>query len=239
VARAAVGLCGSEIPMFVLPTGTSNNVATSIGVIRTSVHNLAERLSYARSTQLDVWRIAGDGYETSFIEAAGIGVIGTMLEQENRRLDELWRRVQGWLNRGVGHWESTARYVAELLRRESPRWLDIRADGQDLSGEYVTVEAMNIQTIGPRIAFAPDANPGDGWLDLVLIKRNDQTAVADSIESRESAALPSLAATRRVQRVEIDWPAEGTHVDDEHRALSRPCRVSIQRHGTVNLLIPD
>ena len=48
--------------------------------------------------------------------------------------------------------------------------LQITLDGEDLSGEYILLEVMNIQHIGPSLHLAPDANPGDGLLDVVLVK---------------------------------------------------------------------
>jgi diacylglycerol kinase family enzyme len=247
VARAAIALCGSDTPMFVLPMGTSNNVATSIGAGSDTVRNLAGRLASTRMTRLDVCRVIGekegDGFEAFFVESAGMGVIGTMLDEENHKISELRQRVRGWLSRSTDHWESTARHVARVLRRQTPRWIDMRADGVDLSGEYVTVEAMNIRAIGPRVVLAPNADPGDGWLDLVLVTAAERDELADHIEARgTSAAIPPSPA-RRVRHVELDWPEQGTHVDDEswpnRNASRRPRRVSIDVRGAVNVLVPD
>jgi diacylglycerol kinase family enzyme len=245
VARVAIALCGSETPMFILPTGTSNNVATSVGAGPDTIQDLAGRLSSARLTGLDVCGISGGGYETCFVEAAGTGVIGTMLDAEGRRVGELWRRVRSWLGRDVDHWASTARYVARLVRRETPRWIDLRADGLDLSGEYVTVEVMNIRAVGPRIVLAPGADPADGWLDLVLVSRDEQHELAEHIETRGTSTNIPTAPARRVRRVELDWPPSGTHVDDERwpngggDASPRPERVSIDIRGAVSVLVPD
>lgn len=242
VARVAIALCGSETPMFVLPTGTANNIATSVGVSLDDVSHLAGQLSRARRRRLDVCRIVGNGSETHFVEAAGIGVIGTMLDRESRRMNELWRRMRGLLDRNADHWDSTAQYVAQLLRDESPRRIGICADGHDLSGEYVTVEVMNIRAIGPRVVLAPSADPGDGWLDLVLVTRADQNAIADDIASRTTRTLGEIPP-RRVRDVEIEWPDEATHADDEiwpdATTTGRSNRASIHVSGAVNLLVPD
>ena len=243
VSRVAIALCGADTPIFVLPSGTSNNVASSVGAVSGTIRTLAGHLSSARMTRLDVWRIAGDGYETCFVESAGTGVIGTMFDEHERRTRRWVRRLRWQLSRKVDLWESTARHVAHLLRRETPRWIDIRADGDDLSGEYITVEAMNIRAIGPRVVLAPNADPGDGMLDLVLVTPAERDELADHIESRGASTSMLTARARRVRRIELDWPEKATHVDDERwpsdKATRRPRRVSIDMRGGVNLLIPD
>lgn len=242
VARVAIALCGSDAPMFVLPAGTANNIAVSIGAGSDNVLGLAEHLSTARLSQLDVWRIAGAGSEASFVEGAGVGVIGTMLERERQKAHSLWHHVRSSFEGEVDHWESTARYVAELLRREPVRWINVEADGHDLSGEYVTVEAMNIQAIGPRIQLAPRADPGDGWIELVLVTSETRPLLAECIESRATMLPEEVVSPRRVRRLRIDWPSSGRHVDDDDwpggESPSRPGSVSIVARGHVKLLVP-
>jgi hypothetical protein len=146
------------------------------------------------------------------------------------------------LKRGSDHWESTARYVARLLRDQAARWVNIVAVGNDLSGEYVTVQLMNIPAVGPRIVLAPHADPGAGWLDLVLVPRTEQATLADAIETRGVELRGQFIPTRRVRRVELEWPAEGVHVDDEGSTAATPCHAknaAVSLRGAVRLLVPD
>jgi len=241
VARVAVALCGSDIPLFVLPTGTSNNIARAIGS-DAAIPLLIGRLASARMSSLDIGRIAGDGHETSFVEAVGLGFIGTMLAEDSRPVLRAWRTIRARMTPAVDPWERAARGVARLLRHQVSRHLRICADGEDLSGEYVAAEVMNIRAIGPRILLAPNADPGDGRLDLVLVRPGDREALADFIASRaEARELPVL--TRSVRRVELDWPEDDAHVDDDlwpnKAKQTRPSRVSVDVRGSVSLLVPD
>lgn len=242
VARVAVALCGSETPLLILPTGTSNNIAFGVGVGHRSVPSLVQNIANARVTRLDVWRMGCAGDEVFFVESAGIGVIGEMLTRERKILDETWRRLRGRLTRGGDHWERTARYVGRLLRRQPACWIDIIADGRDFSGEYVTIEMMNIRAVGPRIALAPHADPGDGWLDLLLVTRDEQEMLADAIEARRVETLGHLLPARRVRGVELEWPMTRTHIDDEGSFTAKTChgrRAAVTLRGAVRLLIPD
>ena len=47
-------------------------------------------------------------------------------------------------------------WLSERLRNFPPKELKITLDGQDLSGEHIMVEVMNIQHIGPGLQIAPE-----------------------------------------------------------------------------------
>ena len=242
VAKIAVALCGAEIPLFVLPNGTANNIARSIGADG-PIPMLAGRLLTARLERIDIGRIRGDGHEDNFVEAAGFGFIGTMLQEEHQPLLQLWRSLRSRAIRSVDRWGRAARGVARLVRRQAVHRVDIRADGEDLSGEYLAAEVLNIGAIGPRILLNPDASPLDGRYDLVLVRAEDRDALANFIASQSGPARCPPLVSRRVHRVEMDWPAADTHVDDEvwppPSSASRPSRVTIDLRGTASILVPD
>jgi len=242
VAKIAVALCGTEIPLFVLPNGTANNIARSIGA-DAPIPMLAGRLTTARLERIDIGRIRGDGHEDNFVEAAGFGFIGTMLQEGHQPLLQLWRSLRSRATRSVDRWGRAARGVARLVRRQPVHRVEIRADGEDLSGDYLAAEVLNIGAIGPRILLQPNASPLDGRHDLVLVRAEDRDALADFIASRSGAARCPPLVTRRVRHVEMDWPATDTHVDDEvwptPSSSSRPSRVTIDLRGAAPVLVPD
>jgi diacylglycerol kinase family enzyme len=240
VARAAIALRDLPIPLYILPTGTANNVARAVGSDG-PISVLATHVSDAvHPARLDVGRIIGDDREQYFVEAAGIGFIGELLDEERRALLQLWRRARSLVTRRVDRWHRARRGIAGAVRRLPARWLAVRADDEDLSGDYIAAEVMNIAAIGPRICLAPAADPGDSQFDLVLVRPADRDALADYIISQGSGDVPSPIAARRVTRVEIDWPKRATHVDDEPwpRRGQRPHRVTIDIAGATRLLVP-
>jgi diacylglycerol kinase (ATP) len=243
VAKVAIAACGLDVPIFILPTGTSNNIARAVGV-DAAIPMLIGRMSSARLTRLDVGRIAGDGCEEHFVEAAGAGFMGAMLAEGQRTSVRVVSAVRGFISRGRNHWVSTAELVAAHVRREPVRSFNILADGKDLSGEYIAVEAMNIAAIGPRIELAPDADPGDGQFDLVLARPSERDALANCIESLGAGSDRPPVDVHRVRTVEMDWPSADAHVDDDlwpsgARETDRPTRVSVTIRGFVQLLVPD
>jgi len=237
VAKVAIAACGTDVPLFILPTGTSNNIARGVGVDADIPMLIGRMSSTLRLTRLDVGRIAGDGHETNFVEAAGAGFMGAMLTEGQRPSVRFVSAVRGMISFGRNHWVSTAERVAEHVRSEPARSFDITADGKDLSGEYIAVEAMNIASIGPRIPLAPDADAGDGQFDLVLACPTEREALARYIESLGATNERPPLTIHRVRTVEMDWPSTGAHIDDE--LWLRPSRVRIDFAGYARLLVAE
>lgn len=239
VAKAAIAVRASEIPLFILPTGTANNIARGVGV-DAAVPVLIRQLPSARQLGLDIGRIAGDGHVEYFVEAVGVGFIGAMLDDQHRRLPSLWRRARGWFARDRA--QAAADGVSRFVRRLESQHINIRADGDDLSGEYVGVEVMNIPSIGPRILLAPDADPGDARLDVALIRPGDRDALADQIAAQGTIMSDPPIATRRARTIELEWPDRSTHVDDERwpprGSPERPTRVTVDICGSAHVLVP-
>ena len=134
-----------------------------------------------------------------------------------------------------------ARSIARRVRRAPTLRYEVLADGEDLSGDYVGVAAMNIRSIGPRMILAPDASSADGLLDLVLIRPEARRALATHIE-RQDAVRAAAIECRRVQDVELSWPEHG-HLDDDpwpkRGRLPPNRRVHLSIAGSVRLLLPE
>jgi diacylglycerol kinase family enzyme len=63
-----------------------------------------------------------------------------------------------------------------------------------VSEELLGLEAMNVRELGPNLPLAPDADPGDGLLDVVLVRSHDRDALAAYVAARlRGEHLPSPA----------------------------------------------
>jgi len=242
VATVAIALCDTATPMFILPTGTSNNIARAVGADHV-VPLLIERMAGARTEYLDIGMIEGDGRQTSFVEAAGVGFVGAMLGEDGRLLPRIKRAWRSLRSGRVDRWQRAANGVARAVRAQPTRHFHVVVDGEDLSGDYVAIEVMNIAAIGPRTPLAPNAKPMDGRLDLVLVRPEDREPLADYIESSPAPRDPAPVATRRGVKVELDWPDRDAHVDDllwpaPGKRQPRPRRVTVRVRGTTTLLLP-
>ena len=74
VSQAAGALVGGHVPMAILPLGTANNIAVSLGLDR-PLPELIAGWPAARRRALDVGMARGDWGERLFLEAVGTGLI--------------------------------------------------------------------------------------------------------------------------------------------------------------------
>ena len=54
----------------------------------------------------------------------------------------------------------------------------MRLDAEELSGDYVVLEALNIRYIGSNLNLAPRADISDGFLNLVLFRSANELCSA-------------------------------------------------------------
>jgi diacylglycerol kinase (ATP) len=140
--------------------------------------------------------------------------------------------------------KGAARGIARRIARHPARFHHVRTATEDLSGEYLAVEVMNIREIGPRLPLAPQADPGDGLLDLVLVPPERRAELVEYIASLGASRAFPPVVSRRVPCVEISWSADDGHVDDEPwprgrdeaRAASE-ARVRVEIQASVTVLV--
>jgi diacylglycerol kinase (ATP) len=226
------------VPLAILPQGTANNIARSVGATGT-VTDLASGLKKAERTRLVIGVARGAFGERHFVESAGVGFFASLLASRPPEEDR-------------GTREDKMQAATERLRRHlaqaSPLPLAVVADGKDLSGDYLLVEALNISAIGPGATLAPDADHAEPTLHLVLVterERADLDGFLDRLAAGEPVAtrLPS----RAIHRLELDWPDGRGHVDDELWPLAgtrsstpehaEPERVTVEVVGEVQVLV--
>jgi diacylglycerol kinase family enzyme len=231
VAPVVVALRHRGVPVALIPEGSANNVARTLGVGDAAPPPAAWPRAPRR--RLDVARAAAGGREGCFVESAGGGVLADVLHRAAAD-----PRDPG----GAG----SLRQGRHLLRRAAAaapvaRW-GVTVDGRDLSGPYVAVEAMNIRESGPRLSLAPSADPGDGLLDLVLVAPDARGALA-ALAGGDGAPQAPLAAIR-ARRIALRVPpGVPLHLDDDPwdppRARDGWAAVELEGGaGGVEVLVP-
>ena len=166
----------------------------------------------ARRIGFDAGVVHGPWGATSFIEGAGVGLLASAISQPDfrdifalARLDNREERItsgQRWLKERLGKWPA--------------KELKLTLDDNDLSGEYILLEVMNIQHIGPSLHFAPDADPGDGLLDVILFSAADRGKLGDYLTSRlEGHCHPPQWTVPRGKHLQLRWDGSEMHIDDK------------------------
>lgn len=214
----AVALAAADhgVPFAVLPLGTANNIGKSLGLVGEARELVRGWSTGSPWHQFDIGVVTGPHGEHRFVESAGAGPMADLIA--------LGPRI-GADARLLGRETDRALHLLSGIVREArPRAWQILADGEDLSGEYLAVEVMNVRFVGPNVPLAPAADPSDGWLDLVVVREADRRPLVDYLERRlhlASGVAPDLGPrpvreTRLVVpdgvRLHVDdrlWPADG------------------------------
>jgi hypothetical protein len=66
------------------------------------------------------------------------------------------------------------RLLEDVLQSSPALEWELEIDGIEVSESLLGVEAMNIRETGPNVPLAPEADPGDGQLDVVRIRSADR-----------------------------------------------------------------
>ena len=211
VAQAILAAADRQVPFAAIPIGTANNIGKTLGVLG-DARELVEKWSAStRARQpFDIGAVVAPWGHYRFVEALGGGPVADLISRGveiEADATLLGRETDRALH-----------LLGELVREAPPHYWQIDADGVDLSGEYLAVEVLNIRFVGRNLPLSPDADPGDGQLDVVLIGAADREPLLAYLESRlhlASGQLPDLQVAR-ARRIEIIAPAGVRyHVDDQ------------------------
>src|SRR5215467_325025 len=196
VGKVAKQLLGQAAPIAVLPLGTANNIATTLGLVNQPLDRLIADWARAERVRFDV----------------GIGLFSdTMSTLDARDNIDL-----AHLDAPEEKITSVLALLKERLQSYQSKKVKVTLDGQDLSGDYILLEALNIAHIGPNLQLAPDANTGDGLLDVVLLPKSESDRLkrylSDCVEGKPSGlSLP----VRRGRHLQMEWYGFAIHIDDE------------------------
>jgi diacylglycerol kinase family enzyme len=231
VADALRALAGRGVPLAVLPIGTANNIAFSLG-IEGPLEQLARSWAESRAVPFDLGVLHGPGGPQRFVEGVGGGLI-------ERCMTSFRQRPLGRIEPPpVQLVRALRRYKHALARMRPQRW-SLRLDGEPHTGEFLLVEILNIRAIGPNLDLAPQTSPSDGALVVVTATEQDRQALAAYIDDRLAGREGALKLwSQATQCVELE-AAGALHVDDALARIPPGSAVSIRvQAAAVDVLLP-
>lgn len=225
-------LIEKKLPIALLPFGTANNIARTLGIAGGS-EQIIKSWKQHELKRYDVGRIDGIKKSKFFIESYGYGVFPRLMK-EMRKLDRsLFESPDQKIKIAL-------QILHEIIVKYKTKLCKIQVDGEDYSGKFLLVEVMNTSSIGPNLNLAPFADPGDGFLEVILISESQRQEFIDYVKGKmEGKEQTPFFTALKAKKLKIFWEGIALHVDDEHIQLEEPVEVKIEiQAGLLEFIVP-
>jgi diacylglycerol kinase (ATP) len=192
VGLAANGLLGTGAALAILPSGTADDFASSIGIrkLDAAVRAIAD----ANIVPIDVVRVTAGATTRHYVALAGCGFDSEVNEAANAMRIKLG---------------GTGTYVAALVKtlsRFTPAAFRIELDDEVVEGPHMLVVVGNSISYGGGMKVTPDASIVDGVLDVCLLRAMSKTAFVRAFPRVFRGTHVSHPAVRmaRARRVKVE-----------------------------------
>jgi diacylglycerol kinase family enzyme len=202
ITEVVTKLANRSVPVALLPLGTANNIARSLGIAGTP-QELVETWKLDNTHPLDVGAVKASWGASRFVEGFGVGVFAEFL-----RAADKGEKVKGADNLRKGR-----ALLEKRIKTAKPVDLSITIDGKPLKGEFLGVEVMNVPFTGPGLPLATKADLADGLLDVVCFDAGRRRDFEAWLEAPQDEQAP--VATRQGKTVELVWTDSANRLDDE------------------------
>jgi YegS/Rv2252/BmrU family lipid kinase len=186
-----------DIELAIVPLGTGNDLARSLGAPLDDVPAALELAASGKAVAIDVIRIS-NGSVSWAVNAISAGFGADVTAELTRNDKRAWGAFAYWL--------TALTRVIDL--REHRVTLDL--DGRRVEHNILGLAISNGRYVGGGFAIAPDAALDDGLLDVTVIPANPLlellAAGLDLVLGRNT--LAEGIATHRARRVHISFPEE-------------------------------
>ncbi len=225
IRDVAVGLGESGVPLGILPAGTGNDLIRTLR-LPTSLDEALEVALNGKDRPLDLWL----WNERPFLNVAGFGIDAATAEVVNTRLHAL----RGALAYVVGLLMTLPRYLPLPI---TLRW-ELGGETCEWSGRAWLCAFANGKCYGGGMKIAPDAEPDDGLLDVVIVEDVSKLELLQAFPSLFSGTHVKHPRVRtfRAERVEVEAPPHVVSLDGE--LYDGPPAVLTRASYSVNVRLP-
>jgi diacylglycerol kinase family enzyme len=227
VGMVLTGMPDRSVPVGILPLGTANNIARSLGIAGTP-QELVESWRTDHICRFDIGAIRGPKGASLFIEAVGIGLLPEFFSKTAAK-----KKVDGADSLRKGR-----AALRRVLEDAKPIDVAISVDGQPFGDEVLGVEVLNIAYTGPGLPLATAADPGDGLLDVICFEASQRGALLDWIEAPHRGRPP--VRTRQGAKVKLEWRNVASRIDDEildQKTNNHPLKIACEKQP-ARILMP-
>ncbi|MEO8471161.1 MAG: diacylglycerol kinase family protein [Chryseolinea sp.] len=215
VRRLAEYFCNEPVitkrhPIGLLPMGTANNIAMTLGISGTS-KEIIESWKQGKTQKFDVGKVHGLQKNHFFLEACGFGVFPRLIKRMRNE------KIEGEIPNPERELQLALSRLHEIVLEYKPKECRLIIDGVEYNGKYILVEIMNIKSIGPNLNISPMGSFGDGEFDVILVSEAQREQLANYVLDRllHGKERPFFYTALKAKKIEVTWAGKLMHVDDE------------------------
>ena len=233
VRKVAGELLDKKLPIGLIPLGTANNIAKTLG-ISGEPKEIIEAWNSKNIKKYDVGRIYGLKKAHFFLEGLGYGVFPRLMKEMKKQSENLTDSPEKNLKIALEK-------LHDIILNCKARFCKIEIDGADYSGKFLLAEVMNTQSIGPNLNLAPFADPGDGALEVILISERQREEFADYVLNKiNGIEQQPIFNILKARNLDIYWEGKLLHIDDQILELKEPKDIRIKlQEGVLEFLVPQ
>lgn len=213
-------LLDKRLLLSVLPMGTANNIALTLGAPN-NLKSLLNGWKKKKVKGVDVGVVHFNSDRNFFLESLGVGLLPKLMRDmkdiktnnlENKE-DEISLALHTLLAISLGYQARSA---------------SVTIDEKKITGRFLLIEVLNICSVGPNLKLAPKADLADGFFEVALLKEDQRDAFVQYVKN---LALGKTSKEPweiiKGKKIEMQWDGTWLHIDDEY----------IQLEDNVNLFI--
>jgi diacylglycerol kinase (ATP) len=226
VSRIAPWLAARDLAFCILPLGTANNCARSLGQLH-GIETIIANLHSAPARKIDLGLVTSSAGHRFFIESTGIGLLPVFINETRALQKENGSKLRTVARKRLADAE---KYLLSMAKKISAFESELLLDDETMRGEFLLFEIANIGLVGPGLDLAPTADPRDGFLNVVWVRQEQRKDWLNYLKClRKGQHTPAPVEERRCQRIAFRHAAVPLHVDGKvFVEMTTPCCVSLQ-----------
>jgi diacylglycerol kinase (ATP) len=227
VSNALQVMAGTDIPLGVIPAGTGNDHAREFGIPTRDPEAAADIVVGGWTETIDLGRIRdASGAEKWFGTVAATGFDSLVTDRANR---------MRWPHGRLRY------YLAMLAELSQLRLLPFRMvlDGTREIDADITLAAFgNTRSYGGGLLICPDADRGDGLLDITMVHEASRTKLVRLFPTVMKGTHVNLdeVSTARAESIHVECPGINVYADGDF-ACPLPAEISAIP-GALQILRP-
>lgn len=229
VAKVVARARSDGPPIAILPLGTANNIAVSLG-LDPDIEKLVA--GWRQGTVRPFYPIESHGPwgHRRLVEGLGFGAIEEAIAELPETIDH----------------ESACRSYADAVLTDDPELLELAIDGYTVIERFAVLEIATIPLVGPNLRLAPTADPSGREFAVSFVRDtpDERQALAAWILAPKGSAPPPVTL-RRGRRMTITGRFERVRIDgnvrtaDEERDWDPGVSITLEAAANpVHLLLP-